>query len=1001
VTDANGHTSSTVYDANDRVIKRIDASCCGNETVYTYDNEGEMLSTIDANGHETSYHPNILGLVDTTTDAMQNASFSRYDRVGNQIRATDARGSITEFNYNARGELVSYTDALGNSENYSYDGVGNRITVQDRRGSITQYQYDPLNRLIGIIDALGKNSSYSYDALGNHISVTDKKGYTTTYKYDRLNRLMKETDPEGYTNIYTYDPNGNMVRVTDKNGYISEYEYDKINQLTTAYDPLGYYETYSYDPVGNLIGFSDKNGHTTTYEYDPLNRLMNKTDPELFYETYSYDAVGNLKSITDAKFHATQYTYDALNRHIKTISPMDFTTNYEYDENSNLKNITDPTGNTITGEYDALNRLTSKQYTDDSGGYQGTVTYYYDSNDNLLQVGGSGGVLHYDYDELNRVVNLTVDYGDYFSKEISYTYDNNGNIISMMNPDDEETLYTYDSLNRLSSILDPSAGFSEFIYDPAGRRMVTTLSDGAINYFYSYDSANRLLDITTGGIIPELSYSYDGVGNRLTMTSGSVTTTYTYDDKDELFTETSPTFSAVYGYDGVGNRFISSITNHLTVLYEYDNDNRLLASSNGITYGYDDNGNLIWKNDNDDITEYGYDIDNNLIEVLLPDSSTIEYTICPFGKRIAKTTDLGTEYYFYDRGNQLLKLDSTGETLYRYLQNPAVVDETLGYYNYNVSSWRFHAFDALGSIRFELESGTPVHEVRYDAYGNSFDPAYEPFEYGFTGRQYDAETGLYYYRARMYDPEVGRFTSKDPLGMADESNMYIYVRNNPVNIVDPSGSGVFSLYEYTCVYWHTSAYGPPYMIVDEDTCAGTLLGALWHDIWDCGSAKDFCTGGGGLWESDWGYASGGDSGGHEQDSVLPDIFIAAAKSSGGGGSRPAQPIYTKDYIGGQQVLNDWRPKNHRSAQNTLTTQIDDFRLFATSGEGITGAGEGDDIGPGGPAYKPLTHWCICYDGSCCEELAWHPDKPWQGQCKCCPKPTPWYIYLAFGILIWS
>ncbi|MCD4746935.1 MAG: RHS repeat-associated core domain-containing protein [Bacteroidales bacterium] len=133
-----------------------------------------------------------------------------------------------------------------------------------------------------------------------------------------------------------------------------------------------------------------------------------------------------------------------------------------------------------------------------------------------------------------------------------------------------------------------------------------------------------------------------------------------------------------------------------------------------------------------------------------------------------------------------MKFNSLGNTLYNYYQNPYVIDETLGYND--GSSITFQAFDALGSVRAEVDIfGNSIAEIEYDAYGNHLYAA--PHEYGYAGRILDTETDLYYNRARMYDPEVGRFTTKDPLGMIDGPNMYAYFGNNPTIFNDPLGLG--------------------------------------------------------------------------------------------------------------------------------------------------------------------------------------------------------------------
>ncbi len=144
--------------------------------------------------------------------------------------------------------------------------------------------------------------------------------------------------------------------------------------------------------------------------------------------------------------------------------------------------------------------------------------------------------------------------------------------------------------------------------------------------------------------------------------------------------------------------------------------------------------------------------------------------------------------YIYDGANVLEELDTTGAMTARYTGG-AGIDEPLA--TMRAGNTTFYEADGLGSVTSLTKSdGTPSSFYSYDSFGNVISSggrfaAANPVQY--TGREFDSETGLYYYRARYYDPSVGRFLSEDPAGFAGGINRYAYVRNSPINLTDPFG----------------------------------------------------------------------------------------------------------------------------------------------------------------------------------------------------------------------
>jgi RHS repeat-associated protein len=201
----------------------------------------------------------------------------------------------------------------------------------------------------------------------------------------------------------------------------------------------------------------------------------------------------------------------------------------------------------------------------------------------------------------------------------------------------------------------------------------------------------------------------------------------------------------------------------------------------------DSNGNTLTKVVGSSTTTYSWDFENRMSSVTLPGSGgTVTFAYDPFGRRIKKVTSTTTSIFAYDGDNLVEETNSSGAAVARYepTQN---IDEPLAMLRSGATSY-FHA-DGLGSISsLSNAAGSIANTYTYDSFGKltaSTGSLVNPFQY--TARESDTETGLYYYRARYYDPGAGRFLSEDPIGFASELDFYTYARNNPIYFIDPRG----------------------------------------------------------------------------------------------------------------------------------------------------------------------------------------------------------------------
>ena len=318
-----------------------------------------------------------------------------------------------------------------------------------------------------------------------------------------------------------------------------------------------------------------------------------------------------------------------------------------------------------------------------------------------------------------------------------------------------------------------------------------------MNTNYAYDSVSHLLSVLHQAGLNTLdgaSYTYDAAGNRTSKTNylNGATSNYSYDPIYELtqVTQGGGTTES-YSYDAVGNRLSSlSVPN-----YNYNVSNELTSNSNG-SYTYDANGNTLSDAQGRSFT---WDFENRLTQAVNPGVGTTTFRYDPFGRRIQKSGPLGTTNYLYDGAadDLLEETDSSGNVLATYARSKNI-DEPLS--ELRVGTTSYYEQDGLGSVT-SLSSSTAAiaNAYVYDSFGKlsaSTGTLANPFQY--TGREFDPETGVYYYRARYLDNNVGRFISEDPIQFRGGVNFYSYVLNSPINRTDPSGLQSVG-YDWTCI----------------------------------------------------------------------------------------------------------------------------------------------------------------------------------------------------------
>ncbi|MBI4684007.1 MAG: hypothetical protein HY755_02285 [Nitrospirae bacterium] len=425
-----------------------------------------------------------------------------------------------------------------------------------------------------------------------------------------------------------------------------------------------------------------------------------------------------------------------------------------------------------------LNRLTTTVIPAEAG-IQSSTEYSYDSIGRITYINDSiSGPIEYVYNNngcstcggaVDKVIQEITPLGS-----ISYAYDAIGRRTAMTVAGQPDVNYTYDVNSRLTGIVIASGAWQSlsfgFTYDALGRRTSLTRPNG-ITTNYSYDNASHLLELKhlnpLNAVLEQINYVYDANGNRTKMDRQNVSV-----------------------------KLPNAVTNT-----SYNSANQMLTF-NDKAIAYDNNGNMTSVTNSCGTTTYVWDARNRLtvINGFNSDCSplTANFKYDALGRRIEKTINGKTIQYLYD-GLDIIQEIENGVVSVNYIRT-LNIDEPLARIKSD-GTIRYYQQDALGSvIALTDETGTIMTQYVYDPYGNTTilgEQSDNPFQY--TGRENDG-TGLYYYRARYYSPELQRFISEDPIGLLGGINLYAYVDNNPVNFVDPMG--------LDRLRYHTNAISP-------------------------------------------------------------------------------------------------------------------------------------------------------------------------------------------------
>jgi RHS repeat-associated protein len=788
-TDPRNNASTFEYDGLGRLVRDTDAAGGFKTLTRTDRNDGHDVTVETKLGRETKYEvqaQRYRGATRTVTDAA-GLETTREDALDGTSTVTAPDGTKASRRMTGDPRFGTQAPVLANATLTTPDGRSQTLTATRTVQSPDLKDPLALTSLTDTVTVTGRNWTSVFNRAQGTFTNTSPTGRAAVTTVDAQRRPVSQTLPGIAGLSYTYDARGRPTGVS-QGTRTSSVTYDGEGNVATSTDALGRVTSYAYDAAGRVTSETQPGGRTTAYSYDAAGNLTSVTPPGRTAHTFSFSAVDlatayDPPALGETALPRTEYTYND-DRELTKIERPDRAApiTFNYDDGGRLASTTTPTGPEGASEATTYGYSTggalrtvgapngqTLTFTSDgplpleqsfSGPVAGQVNYAYDTNLRLSAetINGSGSTVDYGYDNDNLLTSagaLTI----IRDPIVDGVAQRNGLIASTALDQVQETR-SYDGYGdqtASSFTYGSSPLFSSTATRDAGGRIESkaeTTAAGSTTHAYVYAPEGWLTDASTGppgGATTTTHYEYDANGNRTQRTRGGETTYYTYDAQDRL------------------------------------------TRAGTVDYSYDENGQLTRRQDSADAsddTRFGYDPYGQLTNIELPDGRAVSYVIDGFGRRVARKVDgQRTDAYLYGDGISPiaeLNADNSLKTRFVYATRSHVPDFMVR----GGTTYRFIT-DQLGSPRLvaNASTGEVAQELEYDEFGvvtRDTNPGFQPF--GYAGGLYDRETGLVHFGAREYDPEVGRWTAKDPIDFdGGDTNLYGYVFSDPVNLIDPTG----------------------------------------------------------------------------------------------------------------------------------------------------------------------------------------------------------------------
>ncbi len=781
VMDAKGQRTHMEYNIHGKPVKILYPD--GTTESFIYRIDGPLMHKIAKDGTAILYQRDPQGRI--TAEIYYDAKGKELKRIQHTYDAlhltktTDAAGVITTYHYDAAGRLESTTQE-NRRKQYLYDEMGRVREEREWFGEhpyeyrSTIKEYDLLDRVIDeklqtSEGVLLEFAHYAYDGYGNR-TLEQKGEQTTVTTYNSHKQPTSITNGLGQTTYITYNTNfmnANGQRVlqtitTDPLGYQTIDTYDAANRLVeiTRCDPFGVSlscQQKYYDFCGNLCCVED--------------HIIEQGKSQRKIEThFEYDAVHQIKKLTEA-----------ANTHKQKI------TRTSYNAYGQKFQLEKPNGVILEHAYDTMGRLKTLKSSDGTVAY----TYTYDERDQVIEVRDelTALVTKREYDSLGQLKTEVLAHG----LALHYTYDPLGRVRQITLPDQTQVEYQYDAVH-LKSIHRHKAeknlyAYHKTAYNLSGQATQVQLPGNNGYLEAQYDALGRCISLESANFQQQvpLKGGYDAAGNLRQLETQGVSYTFDYDDLYQIKEEIGHAHHA-YGFDSLSNRLTKDGEEHTY------NDLHQLERKGQESFEYDVNGNLKLHVKAGKTTLYTYDALDRLVAVT-KEGMTVGYYYDAFNRRLIKRQHgQEPECFVYQGQEEVGSWKQGGFHELRLMDHtrhsPMVAMELK-----NKLYVPLH--DVSGNVICLMdEQGQVVERYRYTVFGETevltpdgqvitTSAVHNPWQYA--GKRLDLETGFMAFGLRYYDPQLGRWITPDPAGLADGPNLYAYVHNSPLRYFDQFG----------------------------------------------------------------------------------------------------------------------------------------------------------------------------------------------------------------------
>jgi RHS repeat-associated protein len=736
-----------------------------------YANEAQSIQL----GPETVNRPIAVGRV--LDDGASQTYYYQYNALGNLTNSTDPLGRSFTYVYSTNNVDLLQVQMTSNGRNelqssITYNSQHRPLTMTDASGQTTTNTYNSRGQILSTTDPLGEITTYAYDTNGYMLSVTgalqnasDVNGFT----YDGFGRVRTSTDTEGYTLTYAYDAMDRLTNITYPDGTFSQFVYTLLD-LTASRDRLGRWTTNSYNADRQLVQAEDPLGRITQYQYCDCGALEALFDPAGNVTWWDHDIQSRVTGKYYADGSGITYTYENTTSRLHSrMDEKDQETVYQYYNDNNPKSVSYPNAIVATP----------------------TVTYTYDTNyDRIVEMQDGFGTTLYTYNPITPTpvlgAGLLVSVsGPLPNSLVTYQYDQLERVTNRaINGVAQAT--TFDVLGRPTTVTNALGAF-QYTYVGATPRLASeSYPNGQTNLYSYYDNIgdDRLLQIQNlypnGSLLSGFGYAYNSVGD-ITAWSNQWDTLPTrvwfpsYDAADQLTNVVvaggnSPVTNYAYAYDPSGNRVLVA-TNSIQTQFSYNALNQIVGSSitlPDVIYRWDAENRLAAINSGANSSEFSYDGLGQRVE------------------DVEETNDaaVSTNYFLWCNNDICQERDSTGSNVLRRLYPQGEVVIAGG----NKTNY-FYTQDHLGSIREATDSaGSLVTRYDYDPFGRQI-TILENFQptFSYAGDFLHRPSGLNLTLFRAYSSIAGRWLSRDPIAEKGGVNLYAYVANDPVGLIDQLG----------------------------------------------------------------------------------------------------------------------------------------------------------------------------------------------------------------------